>query len=83
MMPIGRLVTEAGDDQGRWCRWGASLPGPVSSAEVLEAEHQHLVAGQEWPRGMRFSVVQGGRPPAGAAAPGIATNLGYNRCVLA
>ena len=41
---------------------GASSLGPYLLGRFFEAENQHLVAGSEWPRGMRLSVVQGGSP---------------------
>src|SRR5438034_5132904 len=51
----------------RWMGVGGCLRGPVSSGELFNAANQHLVAGHEWPSGMRLSVVRGGSPPPPAA----------------
>jgi hypothetical protein len=46
---------------GAGCGGGTS-PDPYLLGSFSEAQNQDLVAGQEWPSGLRFSVVRGGRP---------------------
>jgi hypothetical protein len=42
---------------------GLPSPDPYLLGRFFEAPNQNLVAGQEWPHGLRLSVVRGGKPP--------------------
>ena len=53
--------------RGGWGWRGGDFPGPVSSGELLNAQNQNLVAGQEWPRRSRLSVVPGRHLPSSPA----------------
>ena len=59
---------------------GIPSPGPCLLGRFSEAPNQHLVAGQEWPRGMRLSVVWGGNPPCPAQR--VVTNSRQARLII-
>src|SRR5206468_7369869 len=69
------LLFAASARRGGW-GWGASLPGPVSSGEILRSDRPSSRGGLEWRRGVRLSVVQGGEPPNSARG----TRVSHERC---